>query len=59
MPKNLKETDTTANLGSEAKLWVAATALRNNMEVTEHKYAVLGLVFLKCCAASCERDTAV
>lgn len=59
MPKKLKKTDTTANLGSEAKLWATAAALRNNMEVTEHKHAVLGLVFPNCCAASCGRDTAV
>jgi type I restriction-modification system DNA methylase subunit len=59
MARQSKKTETTPTLGFEAKLWVNATALRKNMEVTEHKHAVLGLVFLKCCAASCERDTAV
>jgi hypothetical protein len=29
MAKELKKTDTTANLGFEAKLWAAADALRN------------------------------
>jgi type I restriction enzyme M protein len=36
-----------ANLGFEAKLWAAADALRNNMDVAEYKHVVLGLIFLK------------
>src|SRR5881409_663993 len=39
--------DTAANLGFEAKLWQAADALRNNMDVAEYKHVVLGLIFLK------------
>lgn len=39
--------DTTANLGFEAKLWAAADALRNNMDAAEYKHVVLGLIFLK------------
>jgi type I restriction-modification system DNA methylase subunit len=31
-----KATDTTANLGFEAKLWAAADALRNNMDAAEY-----------------------
>jgi len=58
MPKKLEKTDTTPSLGFEAKLWATAAALRNNIEVTEHKHAVLGLVFLMCRASSGERDTA-
>jgi len=46
--KNKKtNTDTTANLGFEAKLWAAADALRNNMDAAEYKHVVLGLIFLK------------
>src|SRR5437868_13810626 len=42
-----KTTDTTANLGFEAKLWASADALRNNMDAAEYKHVVLGLIFLK------------
>lgn len=36
-----------ANLGFEEKLWAAADKLRNNMDASEYKHIVLGLVFLK------------
>src|SRR3982750_2300915 len=36
-----------ANLGFEAKLWLAADKLRSNMDAAEYKHIVLGLVFLK------------
>ncbi len=39
--------DSSANLGFEAKLWLAADKLRNNMDAAEYKHVVLGLVFLK------------
>jgi type I restriction enzyme M protein len=39
--------DTTANLGFEAKLWLTADKLRNNMDAAEYKRVVLGLIFLK------------
>jgi len=39
--------DTSANLGFEAKLWLAADKLRNNMDAAEYKHVVLGLIFLK------------
>lgn len=43
-----KTTETpTANLGFEAKLWLAADKLRNNMDAAEYKHVVLGLIFLK------------
>ena len=42
-----KNSDTTVNLGFEAKLWAAADALRNNMDAAEYKHVVLGLIFLK------------
>jgi type I restriction enzyme M protein len=41
------KTDTSANLGFEAKLWLAADKLRNNMDAAEYKHVVLGLIFLK------------
>lgn len=41
-----------ANLGFEQKLWLAADKLRNNMDAAEYKHVVLGLIFL--CRA--ERD---
>ncbi len=36
-----------ANLGFEAKLWAAADKLRGNMEPSDYKHVVLGLIFLK------------
>ena len=34
-------------LGFEAKLWLTADKLRNNMDAAEYKHVVLGLIFLK------------
>jgi type I restriction enzyme M protein len=42
-----KETPNTATIGFEAKLWLAADKLRNNMDAAEYKHVVLGLIFLK------------
>lgn len=36
-----------ANLGFEAKLWLVADRLRNNMDAAESKHVVLGLIYLK------------
>jgi len=36
-----------ANLGFENKLWLAADKMRNNMDSSEYKHVVLGLIFLK------------
>ena len=36
-----------ANLGFEAKLFLAADKLRGNLEPSEYKHVVLGLIFLK------------
>jgi len=37
----------TATVGFEAKLWLSADKLRNNMDAAEYKHVVLGLIFLK------------
>ena len=42
-----KKNDSSAYLGFEAKLWLAADKLRNNMDAAEYKHVVLGLIFLK------------
>lgn len=42
-----KTADSSAHLGFEAKLWLAADKLRNNMDAAEYKHVVLGLIFLK------------
>ena len=42
-----KKQDTAANIGFEAKLWLAADKLRSNMDAAEYKHVVLGLIFLK------------
>jgi type I restriction enzyme M protein len=48
MPKKkASESASTANIGFEAKLWLAADKLRNNMDAAEYKHVVLGLIFLK------------
>ncbi len=50
MPARKKTTqgkESAANLGFEAKLWLAADKLRNNMDAAEYKHVVLGLIFLK------------
>ena len=38
---------TVANLGFEAKLWLAADKLPSNLDAAEYKHVVLGLIFLK------------
>ena len=46
-PERKQRETTGASLGFEAKLWLAADKLRNNMDAAEYKHVVLGLVFLK------------
>lgn len=36
--------DSTATIGFEAKLWLAAVKLCNNMNAAEYKHAVLGFI---------------
>ncbi len=49
MPARSKSSpkDSTATIGFEAKLWLTADKLRNNMDAAEYKHVVLGLIFLK------------
>ena len=37
MAKGTKKTESNANLGFEAKLWLSADKLCNNMDAAEHK----------------------
>ena len=37
----------TASLGFEKDIWSAADKLRGNMDASEYKHVVLGLIFLK------------
>jgi hypothetical protein len=46
-PKSNRTKDSSANIGIEAKLWLAADKLRDNIDAAEYKHVVLGLVFLK------------
>jgi type I restriction enzyme M protein len=59
-PAKSKKTakDTGANLGFEAKLWLSADKLRNNMDAAEYKHVVLGLIFLKYISDSFEEHRA-
>jgi len=41
------DSTSTATIGFEAKLWLTADKLRNNMDAAEYKHVVLGLIFLK------------
>ena len=42
-----ESSNSTATIGFEAKLWLTADKLRNNMDAAEYKHVVLGLIFLK------------
>ena len=35
-----------AKIGFEEKLWASADKMRNNMDASEYKHVVLGLIFL-------------
>ena len=47
MPKTTQKKTNGASLGFEQTLWQAADKLRNNMDASEYKHVVLGLIFLK------------
>jgi hypothetical protein len=53
-----KGNDSSANLGFEAKLWLAADKLRSNMDAAEYKHTVLGLIFLNYISDSFEEHHA-
>lgn len=53
-----KKTNSSANIGFEAKLWLAADKLRSNMDAAEYKHVVLGLIFLKYISDSFEEKHA-
>ena len=42
-----KKADNTAEIGFEQQIWSAADKLRGNMDASEYKNVVLGLIFLK------------
>ncbi len=46
-----------AVVGFEAKLWLMADKLRNNMDAAEYKHVVLGLIFLKYMCEGTSRST--
>jgi type I restriction enzyme M protein len=50
--------NSSANVGFEQKLWLAADKLRSNMDAAEYKHVVLGLVFLKYISDSFEEHHA-
>src|SRR6478672_9283369 len=52
------KTNSSANIGFEQKLWLAADKLRNNMDAAEYKHVVLGLIFLKYISDSFEEHRA-
>src|SRR5216110_2347875 len=56
--KSSVRTNTSANSGFEAKLWLAADKLRSNMDAAEYKHVVLGLIFLKYISDSFEEHHA-
>lgn len=47
MAKKSKKQSTSANIGFEETLWLAADKLRGSMDASEYKHVVLGLIFLK------------
>lgn len=42
-----KKTTNTADIGFEQKIWEAADKLRGNIDASEYKHVILGLIFLK------------
>lgn len=47
MTNQHKSYNSTANLGFEQKLWLAADKLRGTMDASDYKHTVLGLIFMK------------
>src|SRR6478672_7161906 len=57
-PRTTEKNNNSANIGFEAKLWLAADKLRSNMDAAEYKHVVLGLIFLKYISDSFEEHHA-
>jgi type I restriction enzyme M protein len=55
---NNDKKNSSANIGFEQKLWLAADKLRSNMDAAEYKHVVLGLIFLKYISDSFEEHHA-
>jgi type I restriction enzyme M protein len=55
---NGNSNQSSATIGFEAKLWLTADKLRNNMDAAEYKHVVLGLIFLKYISDSFEEHRA-
>jgi len=53
-----RDHNSSASIGFEAKLWLAADKLRSNMDPAEYKHVVLGLIFLKYISDSFEEHHA-
>ena len=53
-----RDHNSSASIGFEAKLWLAADKLRSNMDPAEYKHVVLGLIFLKYISDSFEEHYA-
>ena len=45
--RSTRSNNSSANIGFEQKLWLAADKLRSNMDAAEYKHVVLGLIFLE------------
>ena len=43
----MEKAQASANIGFEKQIWDAACVLRGNMDASEYKSVVLGLIFLK------------
>ena len=54
--KSDKASSSTATIGFEAKLWLTADKLRNNMDAAEYKHVVLGRFVLKQISGDFDRD---
>ncbi len=47
MAKTKAKENNTANIGFEKQIWDSACILRGNMDASEYKHVILGLIFLK------------
>ena len=52
--ERMAETNT-SNIGFEKQIWDAACVLRGNLDASEYKSVVLGLIFLKATPHKCQK----